>query len=143
MKRREGYKHNDHTKCRRREVENAVNEVAIEYKPFQEIIVMERTEFPTPDDLARFTNIIAGGKTAGIYWAKGVAFIYFPLSINTETAAKELVERRRVYWAFLSYAFMPSYKSLIETREKIIMPVLDMSTNPLFQKVAEWLKKQE
>ena len=120
-----------------------MSEVEIRYEPFKEIIVMEQTRFPTPDDLARFTNIIAGGKTAGVYWNKGVAFIFFPLSINTETAARELVEKRRIYWAFLSYAEMPTYKPLIETKEKLIVPVLDMSTNPLFQKVAEWLKEQK
>jgi hypothetical protein len=123
--------------------ENVVmSELNIRFEPFKEIIVMERTQFPTPDDLARFTNIVAGGKTAGIYWARGVAFIYFPLSINTEAAAKELIEERRVYWAFLSYTMMPGYKPLIETKERIQVPVLDMSNNPLFQKVAEWLKKQ-
>jgi hypothetical protein len=120
-----------------------MSEVEIRYEPFKEIIVMEQTRFPTPDALARFTNIIAGGKTAGVYWNKGVAFVYFPLSINTDTAARELVEKRRIYWAFLSYAEMPIYKPLIETKEKIIVPVLDMSTNPLFQKVAEWLKRQK
>ncbi len=120
-----------------------MSELEIRYEPFKEIIVMEETQFPTPEDLARFTNIVAGGKTAGVYWAKGIVFIYFPLSVNTETAARELVEKRRVYWAFLSYASMPAYKPLIETKEKIIVPVLDMSANPLFQKVTEWLKKQK
>jgi hypothetical protein len=119
-----------------------MSKVAIKYDPFREIVVMERTKFATPDDLARFTNIIAGGKTAGIYWADGVAFIYFPLSINTEMAAKEIIEHRRVYWAFLSYALMPKYRALIETKEKIIVPVLDMSSNPMFNKVAGWLKTQ-
>jgi hypothetical protein len=38
---------------------------------------------------------------------------------------------------------MPTYKLLIETKERIIVPVLNMSTNPLFQKVAEWLKQQQ
>jgi hypothetical protein len=114
----------------------------IRYEPFKEIVVMERTEFPTPDDLARFTNIIAGGKTAGIYWADGVAFIYFPLSINTEAAAKALIEEGRIYWAFLSYTLMPEYKPIIETREKIIVPVINMASNVLFQKAAEWIKKQ-
>lgn len=120
-----------------------MNELSINYEPFKEIVVMERTKFPTPDHLARFTSIIAGGKTAGIYWAGGVAFIYFPISINTEIAARELIEKRRVYWAFLSYTLMPKYRPLIETKEKIIVPVLEMSTNPLFQKVAEWIKSQE
>ena len=120
-----------------------MSDLEIKYQPFREIVVMECTRFPTSEDLARFTNIIAGGKTAGIYWAEGMAFIYFPLSINTETAARELVEHRRVYWAFLSYTEMPVYKPLIETKEKIIVPVLDMSANPLFQKVAEWLQTQK
>lgn len=120
-----------------------ISEVQIQYKPFKEIVVMEKTEFPSPDDLARFTNIIAGGKMSGIYWAQGIAFIYYPLSINTETTAKELVEYRRIYWAFLSFAHMPKYRSVIETKEKIIAPVLDMSTNPLFKAVAEWLKTQK
>lgn len=119
-----------------------MSDLSIKYDPFREIVVMERTKFSSPDDLARFTNIIAGGKTAGIYWADGVAFIYFPLSINTEIAAKEIIENRRVFWAFLSYTLMPSYKPLIETKEKIIVPVLDMSSNPLFQKTAAWLKTQ-
>ncbi|MGB9134244.1 MAG: hypothetical protein WCC63_01455 [Candidatus Bathyarchaeia archaeon] len=118
-----------------------MTEVDIRYEPFKEIVVMEQTQFPTYEDLARFTSIIAGGKTAGVYWTNGIAFIYFPLSINTETAAKELVEKGRVYWAFLSYAEMPVYKPLIETKEKMQVPVLDMSANPLFQKVTEWLKK--
>jgi hypothetical protein len=117
--------------------------VGIRYEPFKEIVVMEQTRFPTPEDLARFTSIIAGGKTAGVYWTSGVAFIYFPLSINTETAARELVEKGRIYWAFLSYAEMPAFKPLIETKEKIQVPVIDMSANPLFQTVAEWLNKQK
>jgi hypothetical protein len=117
--------------------------VTIKYEPFKEIVIMERTKFPTPDDLARFTNIIAGGKTAGLYWADGIAFLYFPLSVNTELTAKALIEEGRVYWAFLSYAFMPEFKPLIETKEKMQVPVLNMSANPLFQKVTEWLKKQD
>ena len=116
--------------------------VTIKYEPFKEVVVMECTKFPTPDDLARFTNIIAGGKMAGLYWTDDVAFLYFPLSINTELTAKALIEEGKVYWAFLSYALMPEFKSIIETKEKIQVPILNMSTNPLFQRVAAWLKKQ-
>jgi hypothetical protein len=126
-----------------KEKTTGMSQLEIRYEPFKEIVIMEQTQFPTPEDLARFTNIVAGGKTAGVYWAHGIAFIYFPLSINTETAAKELVEKGRVYWAFLSYTSMSTYKPLIETKEKIIVPVLDMSTNPLFQRVADWLKEQK
>jgi hypothetical protein len=114
----------------------------IKSEPFKEIIIMEHTRFPTIDDLARFANIAAGGKTTGVYWANGVAFIYYPLPTATEIAAKALIEEKRVYWAFVSYALMPEFRPLIETKERIMVPVIDMSTSPVFQKVAEWLKEQ-
>ena len=123
------------------EVSN-MEDLAIKSEPFKEIVIMEHTRFPTIDDLARFANIAAGGKTTGVYWANGVAFVYYPLPTTTEIAAKALIEEKRVYWAFASYALMPEYRPLIETKERIIAPVIDMSTSSLFQKVAQWLKKQ-
>ena len=119
-----------------------MGDLAVRSEPFKEIVIMEHTRFPTIDDLARFANIAAGGKTTGVYWANGVAFVYYPLPTTTEIAAKALIEEKRVYWAFASYALMPEYRPLIETKERIIVPVIDMSTSSLFQKVAQWLKKQ-
>ena len=117
--------------------------VVVKYEPFKEIVIMERDFFSSPDDLARFTSIIAGGKAAGLYWAEGVIFLYFPLPASTETTAKVLIENGRVYWSFVGYSFLPKYQAVIETKEKIIVPVVDMSTNPLLKKVATWLKEQK
>lgn len=119
------------------------SDVTIKHEPFKEIVVMQRNIFSTPDDIARFASIIAGGKTAGLYWAEGVVFLYFPLPASTETAAKALVENKRVYWTFVGYSLMPKYRAIIETKEKIMVPVVDMSANPMFRKVASWLKKQK
>jgi hypothetical protein len=38
---------------------------------------------------------------------------------------------------------MPKYQSIIETKEKMIVPVIDMSSNPLLRTVANWLKEQK
>jgi len=118
-------------------------DVTFRYEPFREVVVMERNFFPTPDDIARFASIIAGGKAAGLYWADGVLFLYFPLPASTETAAKMLIESGRVYWTFLGYSFMQKYQTVIETKEKMIVPIVDMSSNPLLAKVAGWLKQQK
>jgi hypothetical protein len=118
-------------------------EVIVKFEPFEEIVVMERDFFATADEIARFASIIAGGKTAGLYWAEGVVFLYFPIPASTETVAKALVEHKRVYWSFVGYALMPKYLPIIETREKMIVPVVDMSSNPLIRKVAAWLKEQK
>jgi len=117
------------------------NEINIEYEPFKHIVIMEYTRFNNPDDLARFLNVAAGGKPTGVYWAKGVAFFYYPMPTTTETAIKALIEEKKVYWAFVGHALMPEYRPIIETKEKIMVPVIDMSTSPLFQKAAQWLKE--
>jgi hypothetical protein len=114
----------------------------IKNESFKEIVILESTRFNGVDDLARFASIAVGGKTTGVYWANGVVFIYYPLPTSTEVAAKALIEERKVYWAFVSYALMPKYQPIIETKERIMVPVIDMSTSNLFQKVGDWLKKQ-
>ncbi len=119
------------------------DEILVRYEPFKEVVIMDRNYFATPDDIARFASIIAGGKAAGLYWAEGVVFLYFPLPASTETTAKMLLEKGRVYWTFLGYSFMPKYLSIIETREKMIVPIVDMNSNALFKKVAAWLKEQK
>lgn len=120
----------------------AEDDVTIKYEPFKEIIIMEKDYFTTSDDLARFASIIAGGKAAGLYWAEGVVFLYFPLPASTETTSKQLVENGKVYWTFVGYSFLQKFQPIIETREKMIVPVVDMSTNALLRKVASWLKQQ-
>ena len=119
-----------------------MEEPAIIGESFKEIVIMERTRFKTVDDLARFANIAVGGKTTGLYWANGVIFIYYPLPTSTEIAAKALIEEKKVFWAFVSYSLMPQYRPIIETKERIMVPVIDMSTSNLFKKVADWLKEQ-
>jgi hypothetical protein len=116
--------------------------VSVSYEPFQEIVVMEKNHFSNPDELARFTSIIAGGKLAGLYWVDGVVFLYFPLPASTAAVAKELLEKRKVYWTYLGYAVMPKFAPVIETKERMIVPVVDISTDPILKGVAEWLKQQ-
>ena len=119
------------------------SEVTVKYEPFKEIVIMEQNPFATPEDLARFTSVIAGGKLAGLYWTEGVAFLYFPLPASTSAIAKELIETRRVYWTYVGYTLMPKYMPTIETKEKIIIPVINISTDPILTKVAKWLKQQK
>jgi hypothetical protein len=117
-------------------------EVNISYSPFKEIVVMEKTFFNTPEDIARFTSVIAGGKLAGLYWVDGVVFLYFPLPASTAIVAKDLLENRKVYWTFVGFTFMPKYVQVIETKEKMIVPVVDISSDLVLREVAQWLKGQ-
>jgi hypothetical protein len=118
------------------------NGVSVSYEPFKEIVIMEKTRFNNAEEIARFTSVIAGGKLAGLYWVDGVVFLYFPLTASNTAVAKELLEKRRVYWTFVGYAPMPKYLPTIETKEKMIVPVVDISNDPILKGVAQWLKEQ-
>ena len=118
------------------------SKVTIKYEPFREIVIMEQTRFGSPDDMARFTSVIAGGKLAGLYWAEGVVFLYFPLPPSNTTVARMLIENGKVYWTYVGYALMPKYQLTIETKEKMIVPVVDISNDPILKGVAIWLKEQ-
>jgi len=124
-------------------VSSIESNVNIRYEPFKEIVIMEQTRFHSPDDMARFTSVIAGGKLAGLYWAEGVVFLYFPLPPSNTAVAKMLIESGKVYWTFVGYSLMPKYLPTIETKEKMIVPVIDISANPLLSRVARWLKEQK
>ena len=119
------------------------NCVSVSFEPFKEIVIMERTRFSTPEKLARFVSIIAGGKLAGLYWVDGMVFLYFPLPASSQIVAKELIEKGKLYWSFIGYSIMPKFAPTIETKEKMIIPVVDISTDQVLQTVADWLKKQE
>lgn len=119
------------------------SDISIKYEPFKEIVIMEKTRFNTADDMARFTSVIAGGKLAGLYWAEGVVFLYFPLPPSNAAVARMLIESGKVFWTFVGYALMPKYITTIETKEKMIVPVINISTNHMLNKIAQWLKEQE
>lgn len=119
------------------------NRVSVSFEPFKEIVIMERTRFSTPEKLARFVSIIAGGKLAGLYWVDGMVFLYFPLPASSQIVAKELIEKGKLYWSFIGYSIMPKFAPTIETKEKMIIPVVDISTDQVLQTIADWLKKQE
>jgi hypothetical protein len=119
------------------------NGISIKYEPFKEIIILEKTHFSTPEEIARFTSVIAGGKLAGLYWVEGVVFLYFPLPASTAAVAKMLLETGKVYWTFVGYSLMPKYQPIIETKEKMIVPVVDISADPILKNVAQWLKEQK
>ena len=121
----------------------STNNVTIKYEPFKEIVIMEKTRFATAEEIARFTSVIAGGKLAGLYWVDGVVFLYFPLPASNGAVARALLENNRVYWTFVGYALMPKYEPTIETKEKMIIPIVDISADSVLKAVALWLKEQK
>ncbi|MCL1976884.1 MAG: hypothetical protein FWG55_02070 [Candidatus Bathyarchaeota archaeon] len=119
-----------------------VNEMSVAYTPYKQIIIFEKTFFNTYEDLARFVTLATIGRAPVIQWVNGVAFIHVPLPVSITNVAKELIENGKQYWLFVGYTLMPTYAKVIETKEKLIVPVIDVSSNEVLNQVTNWLKEQ-
>jgi len=114
---------------------------SVRLEPVKELVIKEVLFFDSVEELARFANIAAGGRPTGIYWANGVAFLYYPLPLTTKLTVSELIEEGRLYWALVCFSPMPQYERVVETKEKIMVPVMDVSSCSMFRAVAEKLKE--
>ena len=46
----------------------------------------------------------------------------------------------RLHWNALTYGTMEKYEEVIERPGRIRIPIIDLSSNAIFQKMAEWIK---
>ena len=112
----------------------------VRFEPLKEIVIMDKNLFSSPDELARFASIAAGGHPVSLFWANEILLLYYPIPASSETTVKELVEKGKIYWLFVGYANMKIFQPIIETKEKIMVPVVNMASNGMFRKVTEWLR---
>jgi hypothetical protein len=116
--------------------------IKISYDPFKEVVIKEYVRFEKIEDLIYiFAQLRAGGAPVALSWANGIVFVYMPVPMETDVLMEEYL-KGKVYWANVSFAEMPEYKPVLETKERIQVPVINVSSNALIMQVAEWLKKQ-
>ena len=116
--------------------------VKITYEPFKEVVIKEYTCFEKIEDLIYiFAQLRAGGAPVSLSWANGIVFVYGVLPPDTEQIMEEFL-KGRVYWVDVAFAAMPEYKPVLETKEKIQVPIVNVSSNLIIRQVTQWLKQK-
>lgn len=116
--------------------------VKITYEPFKEVVIKEYMRFEKIEDLVYlFAQLRAAGAPVSLNWANGVVFVHSVLPPETEQIMEEFL-KGKVYWVNVTFAAMPEYKPVLETKEKIQVPIINVSSNPIIRQVTEWLKQQ-
>jgi len=117
--------------------------IKITYEPFKEIVIKEYTHFENIEDLIYiFAQLRAAGAPVALNWTNGIVFVYTAMPPDTEQLSEEFL-KGKVYWANVSFAVLPQYKPVLETKEKMQVPVINASSNTILRRVAEWLKQQK
>jgi len=117
--------------------------IKITYEPFKEVVIKEYTRFENIEDLIYiFAQLRAAGAPAVLNWASGLVFVYTPQPPETDQLIEEFL-KGKIYWVNVSFAEMLQYKPLLETKERIQVPVINASSNVILRQVTEWLKQQK
>ena len=117
--------------------------VKITYEPINEIVIKEYVRFGKVEDLIYiFAQLRASGAPVSLSWANGLVFVYSPLAPENDQVMEAFL-KGKVYWTNVSFAEMPEYKPIFETRERVQVPIINVSSSPLIVQVMEWLKQQK
>ncbi|MEJ2281086.1 MAG: hypothetical protein P8X97_04115 [Candidatus Bathyarchaeota archaeon] len=117
--------------------------VKITYDPIKEIVIKEYIRFENVEDLIYiFAQLRAGGAPVSLSWANGLVFVNSPLAPETEDIMDDFLNGK-IYWTNVSFAEMPKYKPLIETRERVQVPIINLNSSPIIVQVMQWLKQQK
>ena len=117
--------------------------VKITYEPINEIVIKDYIWFERVEDLIYiFAQLRAGGAPVSLSWANGLLFVNSILAPETDEVIDAFL-KGKVYWTNVSFAEMPEYKSIIETKERVQVPVINVSSSSVIVQVMEWLKKQK
>ncbi len=117
--------------------------VKITYDPFKEVVIKEYVRYEKIEDLIYpLAQLRASGQPAALNWANGVVFLQGGMPLESDRLVEDFLNGK-VYWAHVSFTLMSTYKPTVETKEKIQVPVMDVSSNPVMSQVTEWLKQQK
>ena len=117
--------------------------VKITYEPINEIVIKEYVRFGKVEDLIYiFAQLRAGGAPVSLSWANGLIFVSSILPPENDEIMEACL-KGKVYWTNVSFAEMPEYRPVIETRERVQVPVINVSSSPVIVEVMEWLKNHK
>jgi hypothetical protein len=117
--------------------------VKISYEPINEVVIKEYIRFERVEDLIYiFAQLRAGGAPVSLNWANGLVFVSSQLLPDNDKILEDFL-KGKVYWTNVSFADMPEYKPLVETKERVQVPIVNASSSRIIAKVMEWLKKQK
>ena len=117
--------------------------VKITYEPINEIVIKEYIRFEKVADLIYiFAQLRASGAPVSLSWANGLVFVYSLLPPENDEVLEAFL-KGKVYWTNVSFAEMAEYKPLVETKERVQVPIVNANSSSIIVQVMEWLKKQK
>ena len=114
--------------------------VEFEYRPWNKIIIHELVEYPLDFFIMQASEKVSkGGVGRPILWSNGLVLTSFIMQ-PTEDVVKDQL-KGILHWVTLSYGHMEQYQSDFRTKDRVRVPVVDVSNHRIFGPLSSWLKK--
>jgi hypothetical protein len=114
--------------------------VEFEYRPWKKIIIHELVEYPLDFFIMQASeNVSKGGTGRPILWSNGIVLTSYIMQ-PTEDVVKDQLQGI-LHWVTLSFGHMEQYQSEFRTKDRIRVPVVNVSNHKIFGPLSKWLKK--
>ncbi len=117
--------------------------VKISFKPFEEVVILEWTEYPL-DVLISLHGLpaLAGGIVPPLNWAEGIVFLQSAME-HADDVLKEMREEGIVYWTSVAFAKMERYTTNATSNDgRISVNIMNVTANPTLRAAARALKER-
>jgi hypothetical protein len=114
--------------------------IEVEYQPRKKIIIHEIMKVNIDELIAsQALGAHIGDVVPPLFWVDGILLKFIGIA-QTEAVVREMLEGN-VHWDNVVFALMPRYERQKELGNNIIVPIIDVSANNAFKKVAKFLKE--
>jgi hypothetical protein len=116
----------------------------VEYEPRKRVIIHEYSQHKSPEDLVRyeFRGASQGANVGTLQWVAGILMRFIPMPLGSESAMRELL-KGNLHWNYVSFAPMEKFQAEVYVEDmKVTCIVLDVSANPVFQAIGQFIRKR-
>jgi len=109
-------------------------------RSWKKIVIHEFSVEPFANVAKNLTATIPmGGRADPLRWCNGFLLLVNGFPPSPEILQKEL--RGELHWRYAGLSPWPKFSDIIELGGKITVPVLDVSSHPIYQGFVEWAKE--
>jgi hypothetical protein len=114
--------------------------VEFEYRPWKKIIIHEIVEYPIEYFVIQASeNAPKGGVGRPLLWSNGIVFSSYLMQPTEEVVKDQL--QGIMHWVTLNYCHLEEFQKEFRGKDRVRVPVVDVSNHNLFGPFSKWLKK--
>jgi len=114
--------------------------IEITVSPIRKIVIFECTKLSIEELFTRVELMAMSGMPIALNWSEGIVFFGVPYQSDSDLIIEQAL-KGTIYWSTLIFSPMPNYQPIKKVGGREV-PIIDQTSIPFLNQVAQWLKKR-